>query len=223
MVSIRKVVGFVVTGLALMACSGGSPAPAPSPIEEKTLLSRSCGQEGDFMIVAWTSNDAKSCADQVTMNGIPVHGTYTYNADDRRWSMSFLVPAGETTGEVRLACAGDDIKLGAFLSPCPSTPPSGNRFETLAGDLKITGCDDSDGFVTLGGFTDDTFVMSGLGDNGKITFHVSGDTATADGVVQYGVPGHTVKLRITDGQIHMTASSPAGTCDATLQPATAHQ
>lgn len=101
---------------------------------------------------------------------------------------------------------------------CVCSTPSANPFTAFAGALTVGAtCDDADGTVTLGNLTATTFTITGLSDNTPITFTVTGpSTATATGVRQYGIGGHTVTFTISGSTINMSASSSQGSCATTL-------
>ena len=231
-----KVLGVVSLGLVLSVFStgcflfgGDDPAAMDPPslqlqgpgVQEQKLLTRSCGNHGDHMIASYTHEwRAEQCETTVKVNGVEAKGLRSFNEQDKRWSLSFNIPEGATSGDVVVMCGGEPIVIGRLEVPCPALPPGANAFQSYEGELKmLSGCDDADFKVTLGGFTQDTFVMSGLSGNGPITFRLTdANVAEADGVVQYGKDGHKVKLTLdrASGKIRFMASSPAGSCSTTL-------
>jgi hypothetical protein len=198
-------------------------APNPPREGETVTMSRQCANVGDHMVVSFTSDRAFACGDKVTIAGVQAEGRRAYNEADKRWSLAFLVPEGATSGDVVVwSCNGGEVLLGRLQIPCAEAEEggTGHAFAPYAGVLMIAqGCDDKDGTVKLEGFTADSFVMTGLADNGPITFKVNGKTAEAEGVTQYGMGGHTVKLEIDDatGMIRFAASSPEGSCSAVMK------
>lgn len=195
------------------ALSEGGPT-----IPIKTL-SPTCGEESTFVVVSYTGFSASSLGDTIIFpGGVEVKGTKTYDAAAERWTVGAPAPKGVTSGPITVKSAGEVIELGTFTVPCPEGgPPPQNAFEPFRGNLTVgAGCDDANSQVTLENFTSNSFTMTGLADNGPITFNVNGTKATAFGVSQFGKPGHTVTLEIADGKISMGASSPDGSCTATL-------
>lgn len=200
--------------------TGGLPAPNGPKEGEKVLMTRTCGSEGDHMAVSFTSDRASTCGERVMVNGISVKGLRAYNEQDKRWTLGFNIPEGATSGDVVVwGCHGGEVLLGRLQIPCAPPDETGNAFSALGGALTVAaGCDDDDRTVTLSGFTKDSFVMTGLAENGPITFTVNGTSAEAVGVVQYGLGGHKVKLAIdtSNQRIRFDASSADGSCSTTL-------
>lgn len=219
--SLGAVVASSATGCFLSDSEGSTPpgyvlqnGPATP---DKTLLDRTCGKEGDPVMASYTGGLAHRCGDEVTVSGITVKGTRVYNETDDRWSLFFTIPAGATSGDVVAQCGSSKITIAPIAIPCPPEGSTLNAFQRLEGELKIgRGCDDPDGKVTLGDFTADSFVMTGLADNGPITFKVKDNVATADGVVQYGKGGHTVRVVLDGTLVRFEAESPEGSCQTTL-------
>ncbi len=192
----------------------------PGRPETKTM-SPTCGTANTLMVIGYSgdvSPEPNRCGESVKIGGVEVKGRRTFNEQDNRWSLAVTVPDG-VQGEVLVACGNTDVSFGKFTQPCTQGADQQSKFEAFRGPLTMSpGCDDSDGKVALQDFTLTSFVMTGLSGNPSIRFRIVDETtAVASDVVQFGKPGHTVRLVIgSDGKISLFASSSAGSCQANL-------